>query len=126
MSDSLQPHVLQHTRFPSPSISQSLLKLMSIESVMLYLQLNLKYLLDSIFSVRSSIEHILLHIKILLTSLFWVGPIFMAGLNANKHLSSFASSVFKYFLHLLCSISMATLLFLDVIIINSITSSVSY
>ena len=35
MSDSLQPHGLQHTRLPCPStISQSLLKLMSIELVM--------------------------------------------------------------------------------------------
>ena len=36
MSDSLGPHGLQHTRLPwsSPSPSQSLLKLMSIESVM--------------------------------------------------------------------------------------------
>jgi len=31
---SLQPHGLQHPRLPCPSISQSLLKLMSIESVM--------------------------------------------------------------------------------------------
>ena len=35
MSDSLRPHGLQHTRLPCPSlISWSLLKLMSIESVM--------------------------------------------------------------------------------------------
>ena len=34
VSDSLQPHGLQHARFPSPLNSQSLLKLMSIESVM--------------------------------------------------------------------------------------------
>ena len=35
MSDSLQPHGLQHTRLPCPStISQSLLKLMSIELMM--------------------------------------------------------------------------------------------
>ena len=36
MSDSLQPHGLQHTRLPCPSftISQGLLKLISIESVM--------------------------------------------------------------------------------------------
>ena len=36
MSDSLRPHGLQHTRPPCPfTISQSLLKLMSIESAML-------------------------------------------------------------------------------------------
>ena len=35
MSESLQPHGLQHTRLPCPStISQSLLKLMSIELMM--------------------------------------------------------------------------------------------
>ena len=34
MSDSLQPHGLQHTRLPCPSNSWSLPKLMSIESVM--------------------------------------------------------------------------------------------
>ena len=33
MSDSLQPHGLQHARPPSPSPAPSLLKLMSIESV---------------------------------------------------------------------------------------------
>ena len=35
MSDSLSPHGLQHTRLPSFSISWSLLKLMSIELMML-------------------------------------------------------------------------------------------
>jgi len=34
MSDSLWPHGLQHARLPCPSPSHSLLKLMSIESVM--------------------------------------------------------------------------------------------
>ena len=34
MSNSLQPHIWQHTRLPCPSLSPSLLKLMSIESVM--------------------------------------------------------------------------------------------
>ena len=34
MSDSLLPHGLQHTRLPCPSSSQSLFKLMPIESVM--------------------------------------------------------------------------------------------
>ena len=108
VSDSLKLHALQHTRLPCPSVSQSLLKLTSIESAMSYLQLNLKHLLDSIFNVRSSTEHILLHINIPLTPLILVGPIFMAALNANEHLSSFPSSVFKYFLQLLCCISMAT------------------
>ena len=34
MSDSLQPYELHHTRLPCPSLSPSLLKLMSTESVM--------------------------------------------------------------------------------------------
>ena len=34
VSDSLQPHRLQHARLPCPSPSPSLLKLMSIESEM--------------------------------------------------------------------------------------------
>jgi len=34
MSDFLQPIRLQHARLPCPSLSQSLVKLMSIESVM--------------------------------------------------------------------------------------------
>ena len=34
VSDSLQPHELQHARLPCPSLSLSLFKLMSIESVM--------------------------------------------------------------------------------------------
>ena len=34
MSESLWPHGLQHIRLPSPSLSQSLLKLLSIESLM--------------------------------------------------------------------------------------------
>ena len=33
MSNSLQPHGLQHTRLPCPSLTLGLLKLMSIESV---------------------------------------------------------------------------------------------
>ena len=37
MSDSFQPHGLQHARLPCPSVSPwSLLKLMSLESTMLY------------------------------------------------------------------------------------------
>ena len=35
MSDSLQHHGLQHTRLPCPSLSPSLLELMSMESMML-------------------------------------------------------------------------------------------
>ena len=34
MSDSLQPHEMQHTRLPYPSLSPSLLRFMSIESAM--------------------------------------------------------------------------------------------
>ena len=53
---SLQPHGLQHARLPCPFISQSLLKLMSIESVMLSNHLILCHpllLLPSIFpSIR--------------------------------------------------------------------------
>ena len=48
LSDSLQPHGLQHTRLPCPSLSPGvLLKLMSIESVILsnYLILCCPYLL---------------------------------------------------------------------------------
>ena len=55
MSDSLWPHGLQHIRFPCPSISPSLLKLMSIESLMTsnHLILGLPLLLPSIFcSIR--------------------------------------------------------------------------
>ena len=33
VSDSLQPHGWQHARLPCPSVSQSLLKLMSIEAM---------------------------------------------------------------------------------------------
>ena len=36
MSDSLQPHEMQHTRLPYTSLSPSLLRFMSIQSVMLY------------------------------------------------------------------------------------------
>ena len=35
----LRPHGLQHSRHPCPSLSQSLLKLMSIELVMLFIHL---------------------------------------------------------------------------------------
>ena len=56
MSDSLQPHGLQHTRLPCPSLSPSLLKLMSIEAVMPSSHLILcrpLFLLPSIFpSIR--------------------------------------------------------------------------
>ena len=40
-SNSLWPHGLKHTRLPCPSLSPSLLRLMSIESVMLSKHLNL-------------------------------------------------------------------------------------
>ena len=57
MSDSLRPHGLQHTRLPCPSVgfpsgSQSLLKLMSIESVMPsnHLLLCRPLLLSSVFT----------------------------------------------------------------------------
>ena len=69
VSDSLQPHGLQHTRFPCPSftISQSLLKLMSIESVMSSSHLincHLLLLLPSIFpSIRVFFSESALHIR---------------------------------------------------------------
>ena len=53
VSDSLRPHGLQHSSFPCPSVSRSLLKLMSIESVMQSNHLNFccpLLLLPSIFS----------------------------------------------------------------------------
>ena len=56
----LQPHGLQHTRLPCPSLSPSLLKFMSIESVMLSKHLILccpRLLLSLIFpSIRESIR----------------------------------------------------------------------
>ena len=55
MSNSLRPHGLQNTRLPCPSVSRSLLKLMSIESVMPsnHLILCCPLLLPSIFpSIR--------------------------------------------------------------------------
>ena len=56
MSDSLQPHGLQHARLPCPSlIFWSLLKLMSIESVMASSHLILCHpLLPSIFTASGS------------------------------------------------------------------------
>ena len=55
VSNSLQPHGLQHARLPCPSLSPSLLKFMSIESVMPsnHLILCCPLLLPSIFpSIR--------------------------------------------------------------------------
>ena len=56
MSNSLRPHGLQHARLLCPSLSQSLLKFMSIESVMLFNHLILccpLLLLPSVFpSIR--------------------------------------------------------------------------
>ena len=57
MSNPLQPHGLQHTRLPCPSLTPSLLKLMSIESVMLSNHLILcrpLFLLPSIFPTSES------------------------------------------------------------------------
>ena len=68
VSDSLQPHGLQHTRLPCPSftISQSLLKLMSIESVMPSNHLILCHallLLSSVFpSIRVFFSESALHL----------------------------------------------------------------
>jgi len=69
VSDCLQPHGLQHTRLPCPSftISQSLLKLMSIESVMPSNHLILCHallLLSSVFlSIRVFFSELALHIR---------------------------------------------------------------
>ena len=65
MSDSLRPHGLQHARLPCPS--RSLLKLMSIESVMPSNHLILRHpllLLPSIFpSIRVFSNESVLHIR---------------------------------------------------------------
>ena len=74
MSDSLQPHGLQHARLPCPSSSQThefesnscLLKLMSVESVMPsnHLVLCCPLLLPSIFpSIRVFSNELALHIR---------------------------------------------------------------
>ena len=67
MSDSLQPHGTQHTKLPCPSTnSQSLLKLMAIESVMpsYHLFLCSLLLLPSIFlSIRVFFSEAALHIR---------------------------------------------------------------
>ena len=67
MSDSLQTHRLQHTRFPSFAISQSLLKLKSIELVMTSNHRILYHpilVLPSIFpSIRAFSSESLLHIS---------------------------------------------------------------
>ena len=66
-SDSLWPHRLQHTRFPCPSLSPSLLKLMCIELVMpsnnliLYCPLLLLPLIFS--SIRVFSNELTLHIR---------------------------------------------------------------
>ena len=67
VSESLQPHGLQHSRRPCPSLSPSLLKLMSIESLMpsnhLILSLPL-LLLPSIFpSIRVFSSESVLYIR---------------------------------------------------------------
>ena len=67
MSDSLLPHGLQHTRLPYPSLFPSLLKLMSIKSVMPSNHLILCCplpLLPSIFpSIRVFSNELALHIR---------------------------------------------------------------
>ena len=56
MSDSLQHHRLQYTRLPCPSLSPSLLKLVSIESMMPSNHLNLCCLLLLLPSIFPSIS----------------------------------------------------------------------
>ena len=67
LSDSLRPHGLQHTRPPCPSPTPSLLKLMSIESVMPSNHLILCHsllLLPSVFpSIRVFSKESVLHIR---------------------------------------------------------------
>ena len=67
MCDSLQTHGLQHARLPCPSLSRSLLRLTSIESVMPSNHLILCYpllLLPSIFpSIRVFSSESVLHIR---------------------------------------------------------------
>ena len=67
ISNSLQPHGLQHTRLPCPSPTQSMLKLMSIESVMPSNHLILCHpllLLPSIFpSIRVFSNESVLHVR---------------------------------------------------------------
>ena len=64
MSDSLQPHGLQHAMFPCPSNSQSLLKLMSIESLMPSNHLILSSPSPPIFpSIRVFSHESILHIR---------------------------------------------------------------
>ena len=67
MSNSFWPHELQHTRLPCPSISWSLLKLLSIELVMPCNHLILchpRLLLPSVFpSIRVFSSELALHIR---------------------------------------------------------------
>ena len=67
MSDSLRPHALQHARLPCPSLSQSLLRFMSIESMMLSNHLILCHpllLLPSVFlNIRVFSNELSLHIR---------------------------------------------------------------
>ena len=67
MSDSVRPHELQQTRLPSPSLSLSLLRLMSIESGVPFGHLILcclLLLLPSIFpSIRVFYKELTLHIR---------------------------------------------------------------
>ena len=67
MSDSLWPHGLQHARLPCPSLSPSLLRFTSIESVMLSNHLVLCHpllLLPSVFpSIRVFADELALHIR---------------------------------------------------------------
>ena len=76
LSSSLQPHELQHARLPCPSVSQSLFKLISTESVMPSNHLILCHpllLLSSIFpSIRVFFNESVLHIS---SSNEYSGPI---------------------------------------------------
>ena len=60
VSNSLRPHGLRHTRLPCPSLSRSLLKLMSIESVM---PSNHLILYQPLLSIRVFSNESALHIR---------------------------------------------------------------
>ena len=90
MSESLWPHGLQHIRLPSPSLSQSLLKLLSIESLMSSNHLILCHslpFLPSIFpSIRVFSSESALHIK---CSKYWSFSFSISPSNEYSGLISF-------------------------------------
>ena len=98
MSDSLRPHELQHARFPCPSLSPSLLKLMSIESVVPFNHLILccsLLLLSSIFpSIRIFSNESALHIR---WSKYWSFSFSVSPSSENSGLISLRTDWFDIF-----------------------------